>query len=134
MAKQEPYWDGVWAYPLMSVDYTELEKKFAMALVNRLRNIRMPIDEWHHVVIFIDGVKEVDKIKVPSVSRKKSSDSRTFLLAGILFVVGIFQILIGFGSLFLNEPIGETLFMFIGGSILATAGLVSWIFGIKEFA
>lgn len=132
MSKQKPYWDGVWAYPLISIDYAELEKKFAMALVNRLHNIRMPIDDWHHVVIFIDGVKEVDKIKVPSVPRKKSSDSLSFLPAGILFMVGIFSILVGFGSLLSSEPIAETLFMFIGGSILAIAGLVSWIFGIKD--
>lgn len=132
MAKQEPYWDGVWAYPLMSVDYKELELKYAGALVTRFRRIVMPVNNWHHIVVFIDGVKELDKIKVTRIPRKKPSDSQAFIPAGILFVVGIFSILVGFGSLLSSEPIAETLFLFIVGAMLATAGLVSWMIGIKN--
>ena len=130
--EQKPYWDGVWAYPLISVDYAELEKKFAMALVNRFRVIKMPIDNWHHVVIFIDGVKEVDKINVPREQHGNLRNSRILITAGILFTFGIFQILLGFGSLFLTESTEVTLFMFILGTMLATAGLVSWIFGVRD--
>ena len=103
-----------------------------MALVNRFRVIKMPIDNWHHVVIFIDGVKEVDKINVPREQHGNLRNSRILITAGILFTFGIFQILLGFGSLFLTESTEVTLFMFILGTMLATAGLVSWIFGIKN--
>lgn len=92
----------------------------------------MPVNNWHHIVVFIDGVKELDKIKVTRIPRKKPSDSQAFIPAGILFVVGIFSILVGFGSLLSSEPIAETLFLFIVGAMLATAGLVSWMIGIKN--
>lgn len=129
MAKQEPYWDGIWAYPLMSFDYKELELKYAGALVDRFRKIVMPIDEWHHVVIFIDGVKEVDKIKV---THKKSTSLDAFIIGALLFFFGIAQILASFGSWFLTGATVVTLLIFISGTMLATAGLVSWIFGIKD--
>ena len=128
----EKFWDGIWAHPVMSFDYKELELKYTEALVNKFRKIVMPFDKWHHIVLFIDGVKEMDKIVVTYVPREKPSNSRTLTVGALLFLFGIVQILLGFGSLFLTESTAITLFAFTLGVMSATAGLVSWIFGVKN--
>jgi hypothetical protein len=137
----KPFWKGVWNPEYPEPEYAELEVRYMKALTEKFAKTSTSLSygTWHHIVLFIDGAKEMDdwmrEIEVTWIPHERERDPMRAVIIGILlFMFGVIQILIGFGILLVLGETAVSFGMITLGALFGGAGIAAWISGASKLA